>query len=315
MIYNYAIEPEFLITVAGNRRDYRHVIENFGLGTPRMMAEFPKLKKWRKRFRQATSSRGEMGEDEKKRLEELFKHLIETQIRRDRYVYDNDKSWLDNAENEHARHPFRAIVATKNRNNKPHILPFDNIGDWPDNFWSAEQGVSVERQADSMAQAIGPMLENSQEVIFVDPHFNASERRFRAPLEAFLERYLKNKTNFEALRIEIHCSIEKDNAPAPAHFKEKCKTELPRIFPTNSTVTIKCWKQRQGGAKLHNRFVLTDIGGVLFGTGLDTGQIGEKDDIYLMARDQYIDRWNEYAGNEPAFDLDCEVKVVGIKPV
>jgi hypothetical protein len=32
------------------------------------------------------------------------------------------------------------------------------------------------------------------------------------------------------------------------------------------------WRQKAGGDKLHNRYVLTDIGGVSLGVGLDEGQ-------------------------------------------
>ena len=40
---------------------------------------------------------------------------------------------------------------------------------------------------------------------------------------------------------------------------------------------VRRLKQKQDGEKLHNRYILTDLGGVTFGTGLDEGKKGETD--------------------------------------
>lgn len=51
---------------------------------------------------------------------------------------------------------------------------------------------------------------------------------------------------------------------------------------------------------LHNRYILTDLGGVAFGIGLDDGKKGETDDITLMNRDLYELRWSQYGGDPPS---------------
>jgi hypothetical protein len=47
---------------------------------------------------------------------------------------------------------------------------------------------------------------------------------------------------------------------------------------------------------------LTDVGGVLFAAGLDEGDHGATDDLHLLDREQYEARWQQYAGDAPAFD-------------
>nr|MEC4583581.1 hypothetical protein [Candidatus Parabeggiatoa sp.] len=48
---------------------------------------------------------------------------------------------------------------------------------------------------------------------------------------------------------------------------------------------------------MHNRYILTDIGGVLFGTGLDDDNDGEStstDDVTLLDESAYKQHWKKY---------------------
>jgi hypothetical protein len=59
--------------------------------------------------------------------------------------------------------------------------------------------------------------------------------------------------------------------------------------------------------------VLTDLGGVSFGTGLDKSDQGmtETDDLLRLDENIYKFRWEQYASANPAFDL--VIKPVEIK--
>jgi hypothetical protein len=75
------------------------------------------------------------------------------------------------------------------------------------------------------------------------------------------------------------------------------------------------WRENQKGEKLHNRFILTDIGGVSFGVGLDDsdGADGQTDDIQLLNEETYNLRFAQYAGSAPAFDLVAEMTIEGTR--
>jgi hypothetical protein len=84
-------------------------------------------------------------------------------------------------------------------------------------------------------------------------------------------------------------------------------------LPRNVTIEFVRWKQRDGGEKLHNRYILTDLGGVSFGVGLDEGKAGETDDLLLLPRTQYERRWSQYAGDDGTFErVDTPATVQGI---
>jgi uncharacterized protein YjiS (DUF1127 family) len=70
MIYEYAIEPEALISWAKERRNCKDIKDNFGIGKTRLMADFPKFKNWRKQFRAATTI-SSLDDSAKKELADL----------------------------------------------------------------------------------------------------------------------------------------------------------------------------------------------------------------------------------------------------
>ena len=306
MIYEYAIEPEVVIKWAQSRLSFRYIIDNFGIGKPRLMSEYPTLKNWRKQFRQASNTLDDIS---KIRLEELFLRLKGKMIQRGDFEYDGTKTWLVNAEGEDTRHPFRAILAKENPKNNRHVLTNDQIGDWPDELWEAKQGMTVSRKAEAMASALSSMLRNSQEIVFIDPYFRANKKECRDPLKAFLHECVKKTPSSKSIILKLQASADIDKAPSANIFKEECEKNLPDLIPSGFSITITRWKQRDKGERLHNRYILTDLGGVIFPFGLSEGDEGVTDDIVLMDRDSYAARWHQYTGDNPAFDKDCSFTI------
>ena len=76
---------------------------------------------------------------------------------------------------------------------------------------------------------------------------------------------------------------------------------------------VRRWRNRPGGDKLHNRYILTDVGGVQFGAGLDEGDQGATDDVTIIDDDTYRRRMVDYAGTAPAFDLEGTLTITGLR--
>src|SRR5262249_17455720 len=145
-----------------------------------------------------------------------------------------------------------------------------------------------------------------REVLFIDPHFSPKEPRYQHPLKEFLAILHSNQSFPE--RIEVHTGEDLE----VGFFKDECQKWLPRIIPERLKVRLVQWLQRDRGEKLHNRFILTDKGGVMFGVGLDDGDgaDGETDDITLLDKETYWLRWKQYT-SEPVFDrVDKEDEIV-----
>jgi len=248
-----------------------------------------------------------VGDLERKRIEEALARMDQRILGR---VSDWDPAlgWLSNAEAEHKRRPFHAIVARANPNRNSAVLEVDDI-DETNPLWKCRTEITVPRVARDMADAVGSLLRIGREIVFVDPYFSPDKPRYRNSLREFLCIVLADRIQVQPTRIEVHTS---DRLGAD-WFADECKRLLPPLIPRGLSVRFVQWRQRQSGEKLHNRYILTDIGGVSFHSGLDEGEPGETDEISLMDAEAYRFRYDQYAGGSPAFDLVGDVVVQGAK--
>lgn len=155
------------------------------------------------------------------------------------------------------------------------------------------------------------MLRCASEIIFVDPHFAPTRSRYIRTMQAFLEAAFDGRPGRPPRRVEIHAG----DALEAKHFASECRARLAHFIPRGSQVRIVQWRQRAGGEKLHNRYILTDIGGVKFGIGLDDpdGDTGQTEDLNRLGQEQHALRWAQYTGANPAFELEAEAVVTGTR--
>ncbi len=304
MIHEYAIEPEAVVEWASKRLRCRYIMENFGEGHPRIMTRFPK--KWVKQCLDSQS----LDDNTRKNLLELVFHLKKCAVRRSEPPYDPACSWMENTEKENQRYPFRAILATSSLNNLDNVLLSHEIGDWQDSpLWQNQRQLIIERTAESMVKTVAPLLQKAREIHFVDPHFTPSAKRFVQPFAAMVKAAVQCPAYPSKERIAYHVS---DKWKFDT-FYEDCQKYLPARIPVGVKIQFKRWSQRSGGDNLHNRYILTDLGGISFNIGLDTGHKGEIEEITLLIRELWAKRWSQYVSNNGEFDLEQEFTITGKK--
>ncbi|MCC7383261.1 MAG: hypothetical protein IT384_15600 [Deltaproteobacteria bacterium] len=289
----------------GRREEFRFIYDKFGLGTPRVLLELPAFSKWKKAVYNATTELT-LSQEDMKRIEELFRIFSEHKHRRTGAVYDGLVTWLENAEREFARRPFglAGILATQNPRNHEAVLVTEQLGSG-NTRWACETGASPSRTPEALALALSAMLTNCRQLHLVDPHFGPEKARHRKVLEAFMNVLGNSGLTVEWVR--VHCSEKSSLA-----FFEAEAAKMAARLPIRVSIEFVRWRQRPGGERLHNRYVLTDVGGVSLGVGLDAGAVGETDDVLLLPRAQYELRWAQYVDGSGAFDcVDRPNPVVG----
>jgi len=264
MIHEFALEPALLT----NWPSFRYFTEKFGVPQGRLISRYPK--RWRKLVYEGL---GECGPLERKKIEEGLARIRERMQRRPNSLWNSELDWLSNAEIEHARKPFRAIVASSNPRNSGSVLIGDDL-DETQALWQIERTISISRDATTMAQCVAPLLRIATQVLLVDPHFSPQWPRWQRSLGAFLNAILAGRDGTPPVRVEFHTSGDGDEKPTAAQFAADCTRYLSGIIPAGLELRIVRWMQRAGGKQLHNRYILTDIGGVSFHTSLDEGQPG-----------------------------------------
>ena len=300
MIYEYALEPEMVATW-GKAHNHRFFIREFGLGQGRQVSRYPKT--WARKVWEVFVGGSEL---ERKRLEELLARMKETMVKRKQYCWDESKSgWLENALIEHNRYPFRGILARNNPGDLTEIISEDDLANSQHQGWDVPHGIVVNRKAPEMVAAIGMMLSCCRWVKFIDPHLSPGRPDYRNSLRAFMKILAIGRSVGQPESVEIHTGRHEGT-------EDFLRDSYEKIIPASLLVTIFQWEEKPSGQRLHNRYVLTDIGGVSFQHGLDTGAEGETDDITRLDREQYILRCKQYDPVTPAFDQAAlPIEIVG----
>ncbi len=287
MLKEYALDPACL----GEWPAFRYLIENFGVPQGRLIAKFPS--KW---LKMVYDSCGSFSFQQKQKLQHELNRIKKHGLCRTSRPYDGNMDWLENALTQHNNHPFHAIISAENDADNQ-VLAAAEITE-ADPLWGVQRTKVVSRQAEDMAAAVSTLLAAAKHILLIDPHFGPENARHRRPLQAFLRAAVQNRPNGMPT-VEVHTQVKSTEK----FFRDECRKELTNLIPVSLTIRFVRWTAREGGQPLHNRYILTDLGGVSFQHGLDDGRAGETDDIALLDRESYEQRWNEYAGGNPAFDV------------
>lgn len=300
MIYAYAIEPETVVAWTETQK-FNFAFSNFGLGTARVLLELPSKEKWNELVDEAAAAEG-LSPVQWTRLTELQAYLTERFARRRSAYYDEQVVWLENAESEYARRSFAAIVAKVNPRKHAHVIQNEYIGDRKDPRWVRPRAATPKREASELAGAVSAMLQNADYIHFVDKHFGPENLRHRKVMEAYFNAMMAGRT-VPPRTVALHC-VYKGGYDLQSFNGEAQK--LIRYLPKGAKLQFYRWRDKEDGEvreKFHNRYLLTDLGGVTFGVGHEDGDDGESEDINLMDRDQYIKRWEQFLGPQTVFDI------------
>ena len=254
LIYDYALEPELVARCDPSVWRYFKIEKKFSWDAGFMVVRYPN--NWDTLIRKLVEDRRQL---------DLLLELIKTwpKVVRPASSWDGHQTWLENAEGENF-YPFHAILALCNPRRKANVASVKDI-DSKDSLWRSNPppSITVNRTADSMAACIEPMLRYATRIRFIDPHFCPLYDRFKAPLRKFLSIicYGENRGN---VTLEYHVKADGNWNT----FKNNCQAHLPCLIPTDFKITIYRWKNKNRGEHFHNRYILTNIGGVSFGNSI-----------------------------------------------
>jgi hypothetical protein len=280
MLKEYALQPELL----SSWPVFRLLSDKFGYGRGRVISRYPR--RWK---RLVYESLVDCKVIEKKRIEEGLIRL-ETALYPRYHEWNKEMPWLPNAIEENGKRPFEAIISSHNPDANTSVICEDELDEEKEPRWQAETQRRIERTATEMASCAKLFLQNAKDIIFVDPHFNPQVQRFKRPLNAFLQIVSNRPTNIPINRIEIHTGHTSNGTKD--YFDAECIKHLPFVVPNGLKVRIVRWDQNY----LHNRFILTEYGGLKYASGLDDhdGRASKHDIVDLLEVIPYNETWGEY---------------------
>ena len=297
LIKEFAIEPRVMATW----EHFNSLWEDFGAEQGRLISKYPLL--WKQKVDELT----------KVHSKPIRAAAISAKIRRDDYkflvtgrAYNGSTDWLSNARSHMSRQPFHAIIASEKSDEDQETLV---AGDFPKDEppYRVVKEDFILRRAPDLARCASLLLENCDEIQFIDPHFDPSEPRFTNTFEAMLQLC---KTRVPR-RVEVH-------RIKPTPFKRDVQRanyerQLALLVPDGATVRVFFWTQMPGGLGLHPRFLLTDLGGFHFENGLDEGEAGEMTLVKPLTQKVWQECRTSYCDSSTCFQItpDCIVSIRG----
>ena len=287
MIFEFAVSPELFT----DWQDVRFLVASFGREEGRLCSEIPR-KKWKALVLQAIKC-SDNGEVMKKRLKEAASRLIKRALYCRQATPEVDTTdWLAAALVAHELRPFRAIIVDRYEGGRDDVLACDlRLIDHP--LWKVSKDESVDRSTATMVGVIQAVLDCAGEVVLVDRNFRPEQQRFRNVLIHIMVSLATRPHGPHIGKIVYHVGDD----IAMGHLETQCRTCIAAHIPAGMTLEIIVHPRDE----LHDRFVLTDIGGVSFGQGLDES-LGSGPAKVLISRlsDTTYKEWWRKCKSKPA---------------
>lgn len=331
MIYEYALDPGLVVDWAINGTG--RVVGQFGMDQRRLLSDFPR--DWKghaygefyKHFGYDDTSRD--FQNAQPAFEAYVQLLTDHMVKRNKTI-DISKSWLGEAVAEHSSRPFHAIMASHSGDGSCTAVITPNvIDDIRDGRWYLPTIASAKKTATEIALAVAPLLKVANMIALIDPYFDPSEPRFLATFTEMMKLafgpsrciddrpFVSIMTNvYQAHRSRDGEFTSAQKANVAADLTHKAQQFLPASLPRGAFVDFYCLENPPSGDSFHNRFVLTDVGGVIAPYGLDDFTSGAahnaRDDLQPMSKGVYEGRWKQYVEKKDVSIIGNPVRVEGV---
>lgn len=277
----YAVDPGSL----SNYANLRALFESFVGSHARLISDCPR--NWHREVLSVINQLKDegVGPARRKGLKLQLQKLYQTNVCRNRPVdpWTRQGSWLFYAEQEHEKAPFDAILSSGLPSDPEHpVYPLEDLFFSCPGCWQEPNQAHVKRLAPEIVMQAVSMLRLSRKIILVDPYFWFTQPRWDnyRPLLVELFRQL-GELNFNkgVRKLEIHTSDRHANAEGFLH------SHVLPLMPEGITIQCKVWPK----ADMHDRFILTDVGGVFLGQGLGEFELSEDEEVLvgILERDTF----------------------------
>ena len=305
MIYEFAVDPACL----NDWQTFRYLMEQFGVSRGRMVSQFPK--DW---VKQAYGSCSTFTFRQKRDLERELKRLKRHGLIRSGREFEKSKDWISNALSQFEKgHPFHAVIVDNIANPPDRVLLATELTQ-TDPYWDVRREIRVNRTAEALGGAVGGLLTIARRIIFVDKMFEPASRKWQTSMERFISLALQNRETPPIF--EYHTKIDNDEYGKQAEqrtsdFLDDCTRFLSGLLPQGVSIKIVRWDRHTQGDFFHERYILTEKGGVRIDWGLDVGKPGETTLISLLDDDIWKQSWNCFQKDATTFQFVDAVTVEG----
>jgi len=233
------------------------------------------------------------------------------------------RAWIEQVLHQHQGEPFHAILASHGVDGCAEVITPAIVQDVRNPRWYLPTIDVVRKTADAMATHLAPLLRMADQIVLVDPYFQADKPQYREVLESLLLKAVRTRAP-ERQRptiVVISGVADRDRGAAIPRADQllneatnRCQYAAQRLgvaIPVGLEVTFMCAAEFAGGDQVHNRFLLTDVAGAAIPYGTDPRGAEVFDDISPLFAGQYRTRWKQYGKRDGLNVIGQPVRIQG----
>ncbi|CAH6804171.1 conserved hypothetical protein [Vibrio chagasii] len=302
VLFEHFIEPEFLVGVAKTRRTYNDFLREFSRQSPRVISEYPKFKKFRNTTLKTQSPT--VGEQERLRLTELVGFIQEQGMVERCCDFDADKPLFDNFVIANSNVQTDFVLLSVEGDDNPLDDKTISLESFEDGLEPLKNQKLVEKTVGKMCSAVSDFLRLSSHITFVEPYFTDRKSAMWDPMLSYLNASLENSPT-KTKHITIVINGSNSDLPSPMYLRGKFQENLEDKFNDFSSFKVVSISHKPSGEKIHNRYMISELGALSWGIGLDSQDEDTNDDLILLDKDLYSKRYEQYVELK-AFNI-CEL--------
>lgn len=315
MHLEYAVDPD---AIGKDWSTFKDLFDRFGTDKGRLISRFPK--KWAKMVIDAAVA-AKVPDADKARIIERLKMETRYKAVRSRRNYDTDKKWICNALREHDSESFRAIICNSGAKGCNEALP-------PKFVYDAQPLMVARRNKyvsniSELVEALLPIALVSNEIDLVDRYFDYPGKGKGKGKGKYESKYIKlvkllfaelEKSPTSPKTIRVHYATDKSR-PSVEQLAFEWNEIAGKIVPKKRNLELYGWSKLLYGERedereyFHDRFFLTDIGGIQsgIGFGVQPALLSLMDiDVVQKLRGRFVPGSNFYPSAEEKVAIDCE---------
>lgn len=258
MMFLYAIDPSAL----SNNDRVKFLTSSIGAGTGRWVADLPN-RKWVKELIVA------IGDDQNalKKIEIYLDKLRPYLVRIEPPAYDPDRTWLEQtvqAYGDDGCEILRAIVAEQSDPSTNKAVAWDDLDDGSERWRVPRLVPGFPRKTSTILSSLELLLRQSRTIDVIDLYLNLDPERGSSICDGIIDLANRGK---KPARIAFH------TGPNSGTWENCLKCLREKVSKPNPCCEIELYRW-DNNPKIkddypHDRAVLTDLGGIQFGAGLD----------------------------------------------
>lgn len=324
MIYEYAIDPALVKEWALKREV--GLARQFGLDQRRVVSDFPV--NWEGQITGALweSFNWDASDpdyiDANSHLNALLQYMRPTVSRGH---HDSHQPWLEQAMRTHETEPFHAILAQAQVDGRDEVITPAVDRELHNPRWHLPTIDLTSKTAAALADQLAPLLRMASKIVLVDPYFEADKSGYPEVLSLLIDRALTGRSPERTWpEVTVMTGVgdrEKAASAIPVaeqlrkaavHRCGKADELLSRWLPRGLKIKFLCIAQFANGDQVHNRLLLTDVGGASIPYGTQALGAGVFDDITPLFAGQYRARWRQYGKGEGLTVVGKPVMIDGV---